>query len=83
MTGEATVTVEAKGGPVPVVLEWFTSNSPRLLGSSDGRETVTYQPGLVRTHSFKGTGCYWYVRATAGGRSSTSAPVWIRSCQIR
>ncbi|RSS53519.1 hypothetical protein EF918_35160 [Streptomyces sp. WAC06614] len=83
-TGQAGVTLSTTGkGAVPVVLEWFTSDSPRLLGASDGRDTVSAQGSFTRAHAFTGAGCYWHVRATAGGKSATSAPVWIRRCQIR
>lgn len=88
--GEATVTVNAKGGPVTVTLEWFTGDSEGQLGAPDGAaDTLTYQPGgrapLVKTHAFSGKGCYWGVRATtkpAAGNGSSTDQVFIRRCVI-
>ncbi|MFJ3923130.1 serine/threonine-protein kinase [Streptomyces sp. NPDC090022] len=84
-TGQATVSVSVKGGPVPVVVEWFTGDAPGSLGAAEGTETFTY-PGagaapVTRTHTFTGKGCYWGVRVSAGGKSS-SDQILTRRCTL-
>ncbi|MFG2295811.1 serine/threonine-protein kinase [Streptomyces sp. NPDC048603] len=88
-TGQATVSVEAKGSPVTVVLEWFTSDEKGSLGTREGTDTLPYEEGaaaaLTKSHTFTGQGCYWAVRATtrpAAGNGSSYQQIFIRRCTI-
>ncbi|MEV7617941.1 serine/threonine-protein kinase [Streptomyces sp. NPDC089799] len=88
-TGQATVSVEAKGSPVTVVLEWFTSDETGVLGTREGTDTLPYEAGgaapVTMNHTFTGQGCYWAVRATtrpAAGSGSSYRQIFLRRCTI-
>ncbi|MFI6104896.1 protein kinase [Streptomyces sp. NPDC051310] len=87
---EATFEVVTDGtGPVTVVIDWFTGDSKGTLGRPDGSETLrrsgATQYTLTLAHSFRGTGCYWGVRATtdpAAANGGSSQQILTRWCTL-
>ncbi|MDJ0381222.1 serine/threonine-protein kinase [Streptomyces sp. G-G2] len=83
--GRATVSLNAKGGPVTVRIEWFLGTESGDLRYADGADTLTAQPGavapLVQSHTVtRGLGCYLSVRVTTvpaagGGAATDSKPI--------
>ncbi|MFE1291043.1 protein kinase [Streptomyces sp. NPDC058751] len=69
-TAEATVTVTTDGtGPVTLTIAWFTSEVSGQSGTQDGaaetyRRSGSTQYTIALNHTFRGTDCYWGVRAT-------------------
>ncbi|MGW7098045.1 serine/threonine-protein kinase [Streptomyces sp. NPDC054838] len=67
-TGQVTVSLDVKGGPATVVLEWFLGNSLSDLRYADGTDSVPVQAGtapVTRAHTFtRRAGCYLSVRVT-------------------
>ncbi|MFD9343599.1 serine/threonine-protein kinase [Streptomyces sp. NPDC060049] len=67
--GDATVNLNAKGGPVTVVLEWFLGNAPNDLAVADGTDSLPAPAGapstLSQRHTFtRGSGCHLTVRVS-------------------
>lgn len=65
--GEATVSLDVKGGPVTVVFEWFIGNAPNDLAVADGSESASAGPPATvsQRHTFtRGRGCYLTVRVS-------------------
>ncbi|MEU6892679.1 serine/threonine-protein kinase [Streptomyces sp. NPDC046557] len=67
-TGQVTVSLDVKGGPATVVLEWFLGNDLADLRVADGTDSVPVRAGtgpVTRAHTFtRGAGCYLSVRVT-------------------
>ncbi|MCB5179261.1 serine/threonine-protein kinase [Streptomyces antimicrobicus] len=85
---QAVVTLSvAADGPATVRLEWFSSNSPDTLGTSQGTMTFpSATAGTARTLGFSGRDCYWHVRATttpAAGSGAAVSHLTTQRCQIR
>ncbi|MEU9860013.1 serine/threonine-protein kinase [Streptomyces sp. NPDC047971] len=89
-TAEATFEVVTDGtGPVTVLVGWFTSDTKGARGVSDGSESLRRE-GATRytftlTHSFRGNGCYWGVRATtdpSAANGGSTQQILTRGCTI-
>lgn len=88
--GEATVSLDAKGGPVTVLFEWFLGDAPNDLAVADGTDRVTAPAGsltsLSQQHSFtRRSGCYLTVRAStepAAPKRYAYATVQIPRCTV-
>ncbi|MFF1556602.1 serine/threonine-protein kinase [Streptomyces sp. NPDC058279] len=67
-TGQVTVSLDVKGGPATVVLEWFLGNDLADLRVADGTDSVPVRAGtgpVTRAHTFtRGAGCHLSVRVT-------------------
>ncbi|MFJ7166681.1 serine/threonine-protein kinase [Streptomyces globosus] len=85
-TGQVALAVSATG-PATVRLEWFSSDGRGTAAVSEGSMTFPASTaGTPRTLSFKGTGCYWSVRATTTPAAASGAAVQqilTRRCEIR
>lgn len=88
--GEATVSLDAKGGPVTVLFEWFLGDAPNDLAVADGTDRVTAPAGspasLSQQHTFtRRSGCYLTVRAStepAAPKRYAYATVQIPRCSV-
>ncbi|WP_405495757.1 serine/threonine-protein kinase [Streptomyces sp. NBC_00096] len=68
--GEATVSLDAEGGPVTVVIEWFLGNAPNDLAVADGTDPLPAPAGAGTTLSQRHTitrrgGCYLTARVSS------------------
>ncbi|MFD8411519.1 protein kinase [Streptomyces sp. NPDC059650] len=83
---QVTLSVDASG-PATVRLEWFSSDARGSLGASEGSMSFpSSTAATARTLTFRGTGCYWGVRATttpAAGGGAAVQQFLIRRCDIR
>ncbi|MEU1043092.1 protein kinase [Streptomyces sp. NPDC005551] len=91
-TGTATLTVTTDGtGPVTLGVTWFTGDTRGQSGTQDGAASTYERSGSTRytlpvEHTFRGTGCYWGVRATTNP-APTGGDAWqqllTRACDLR
>ncbi|THA58302.1 serine/threonine-protein kinase [Streptomyces sp. A1136] len=67
-TGQVSVSLDVRGGPATVLLEWFLGNDLADLRVADGTDSVPVRAGtepVTRTHAFaRRAGCYLSVRVT-------------------
>ncbi|GAB2941871.1 hypothetical protein GCM10027075_48160 [Streptomyces heilongjiangensis] len=89
-TATATIEIVADGpGPLSVTVSWLSGGIRQL--SPDGAAQTFQRSGsgtytLTVDHTFRGTGCYWAVRATttpASADGGASQQLLTRQCEIR
>ncbi|MEU6881618.1 serine/threonine-protein kinase [Streptomyces sp. NPDC046712] len=89
-TAEASFEVLTDGtGPVTLLIGWYTGDTKGELGVSDGsgsvRRSGATQYTITLTHTFRGNGCYWGVRATtdpSAANGGSTQQILTRRCTI-